>query len=330
MKIISSILLVLPLTVHAGAIEGIKNWIKSKEESSAKNDHKGKCENLAKESGPHEIIRKVDKDRYLAAVTVCKSRNNCSLEDALVLEVETWDFKGRTMLTSDLWVEPTGKRVNVKDENGFDADYALYKESTPCAVKGMTEAYGKNAIAFAAKQGDLRVVKELVKQGQDVNMQDSSGVSVLDIAMEKNQKLVVDYLKSQGAKPGKSDVVKKFVVALTKNDLKTAKDLMRSGFDPNVRFQDTTLLNIVCSYGDLEMVKYFSDHGAKIDEADSSDITPLIVASSNGKKEIVQFLINKGADVNHVADGDRTPASEAKKSGHKDIVKILKSAGADE
>lgn len=330
MKIFFPLVLVfMSSVVHADVFDGIKNLIQSKKESSAKNDLKGKCENMAKESGPHEIIRKLDKDKYLVAVTVCRSRNNCVLEDALVLETTSWSFSGKGILTKDLWVESTERKLSVKDKDGFDSAYAVYRESDECAVIGYINKYDKYAIAFAAKDGDLKLLKALESKGQDINIQDSNGMSVLDIAIEKKQLKVVEYLQSKGAKVGSAHKAEEFVAALSKNNLKLAKELMRNGLDPNAKHESAPMLYAVSRWGDLEMARFLVEKGAKIDATDDMKITPLIVASHNGKKDIVQYLISKGANVNHIGAGKRTPASVAKSQGHKDIVKILKTAGAD-
>lgn len=331
MKILFPLLLIITSpVVHADVFDGIKKLIQSKETNSAKNDHKGKCENLAKDVGPHEIIRKVDKNRYLAAVTTCKGKNNCTLEDTLVLETTSWNFNGQMPLTTDLWVEPTGKKVSVKDENGFDSEYALYRESEDCAVTGYINKYDKFAIAFAAKDGDLKLLKALELKGQDINIQDSNGVSVLDIAAEKKQTKIIEYLKSKGAKGGKVTITNNFVDALVeKKNIARAKEIMKNGLDVNANYESAPVLYMAVRFGDFEMVKWLAEHGAKIDATDEMGITSLIVAAHNGKKDMVQYLISKGANVNHVGDGKRTPASVAQAQGHNDIVKILKTAGAN-
>lgn len=286
------------------------------------------CEKLGNKVGPHEIIKKIDQNKYLAAVEVCQSKNSCGYQDALVIETTVSDFKNAGFIVSDFWVEKSNKKEVVKDAKGFDDSYAVVTESVPCAVSGMIEDYKQYAIAFAAKQGNLPVVKELVeKHGQNVNIADSSGVSVLDIAREKKQAAVVDYLLSKGAKGDNSHLVKEFVEAVQKKNLVKAKQVMKSGLDVNAKHTDsTTMLYVAAFSGDLEIVKYLVDHGAKVDATDNMKITPLIIASHLGHKTVVEYLISKGANINHVGDGKRTPTSVAQEAGHKEIVHIIKTA----
>lgn len=316
------------------AVEGMKNLIKSKQENSASTDYRGKCENLNKEVGPHEILRKISDHQYLAGVDSCQGRSNCQFDDMIVVETVSTDFQGPSQLSGDLWVERLNKKIKVTDAAGFPADYVVMRESQRCAVEGSIQAHGQYAIAFAAKEGNLALVKDLVEsKGQNVNVQDATGMSALDIAASKNRSDVLAYLKSKGAKPGKaqgqSKLAEKFTESLTSKNLKAAKEIMRSGLDPNAKHEGAPVLYIAVRFGDMEMIKYLAEHGAKVDATDEMNITALIVAAHNGKKEAVQYLISKKADVNHIGDGGRSPTSVAAEQGHNDIVKILKAAGAD-
>lgn len=314
-----------------GAIEGLKKMMKSHQENSEQNAFKGKCENLYKEDGPHEIMRKVGDHQYLAGVRACKSRGDCSWEDVLVIQTESIDFSESTMLTRDLWVERQSKKIKVKDRDGFDADYVVMKESFECTVEGSIHVSGKHAIAFAAKDGNLRLVKALEKRGQDINLEDDTGVSVLDIAEDKKRTDVVAYLKSRGAKNGSHNITDSYVKALAtkKPNLILAKEIMKKGLNPNAKYDSCPMLYITVRFGDMEMIKWLVEHGAKVNEEDDQGVTPLIVAAQLGKKEVVKYLISKGSDVNHVGNDHRTPASAASDNGHTEIVSILKSAGAD-
>lgn len=312
-----------------GAVEGLKNLIKSSQESSAKNDFKGNCENLAKEYGPHEIIRKVADHQYLAGVRTCTNRSDCKWDDVLVVETESIEFSERTPLIKDLWVQRQNRKIKVKDEDGFDADYVVMKENFDCAVEGSIHVSGKHAIAFAAKDGNLALLKALEKKGQDINLEDDTGVSVLDIAQDKKRTAVVAYLKSKGAKNGSAKLTDAFVKALAAKNIKGATEIMKNGLNPNAKYDSCPMLYVVVRFGNLEMLKWLVEHGAKVNAEDDQGVTPLIVAASLGKSEMVSYLMSKGADVNHVGNDHRTPASEAKANGHKEILSMLKAAGAD-
>lgn len=274
MKNIILILLILNVSSIslADVLDGVKNYIKSVADSSKKNDVKGKCENLSEQYGPHEILRKVGDNQYLAAVYECKAKHDCSWTDSLVVETTSRSFTGPSTIDSDLWVEPTGKKINVKDSNGFETSYTLYKENTGCAV--------------------------------------------------------IDNTENKTAKVAAQKLTESFIEALSSKNLNKAKEIMRNGLDANGSQDSASVLYASCRWGDLDIVKYLVDKGAKVNQPDEMNITPLIIASFNNKKDILEYLITKGADINHVGAGKRSALSVAKEAGNKQIVNILIKAGA--
>jgi ankyrin repeat protein len=65
------------------------------------------------------------------------------------------------------------------------------------------DSAGWTALHLAAMRGDLSIVKVLTEAGADVKIQGKDGQTPLDVAREKSQSEVVDYLQGQAtAQPG--------------------------------------------------------------------------------------------------------------------------------
>lgn len=116
-------------------------------------------------------------------------------------------------------------------------------------------------IVLAAKNGDLETVKNLHKEGADLNSVNSSGASAVIVAAEKNHFQVVKYLGDSGA-------------------------------DLNIETKmGGTALQRAAEVCNIEMMNYFFDKGVKV------SALALIVAARTGSFEAVQLLVEKGADV---------------------------------
>ena len=76
--------------------------------------------------------------------------------------------------------------------------------------------------------------------------------------------------------------------------------------------------------GDLNLVNHFiAEHGADVNEASGSGVTPLHLAANGGHVAIAVTLIAEGADVNLKNDDDETPLYWAAGGGYAVIVAAL-------
>jgi hypothetical protein len=125
----------------------------------------------------------------------------------------------------------------------------------------------------AADDGNFDEVKDLVKDGADVNFLDDTGWTALLYASFKGHTEIARFLVKAGAN-------------LT---AKAAKD----GWTP---------LCCACKRGNMELIRFFLENGADIESADNAGFTPLLKASQQGHTEVVRFLsVEKGANI-HVKD----------------------------
>jgi uncharacterized protein len=80
---------------------------------------------------------------------------------------------------------------------------ALHPKRT--ARDGMDE-YGRSPLHYAALHGSLDVVKALIADGADINMQDDGGMTPLQFAVQEKCQLIIEFLLSLNANPNLLDM----------------------------------------------------------------------------------------------------------------------------
>jgi len=123
-----------------------------------------------------------------------------------------------------------------------------------------------NQFCYAAEEGNLQKVKNLLEKGADVNAEDSEGVTVLMNAVFGRQIEIIEFLIERGA-----DI-----------HAKSSKG------------ECTTLM--CASYeGYKEIVELLIENGADVDAKEGYGRTALMWAEESGHTEIVEILRKAGA-----------------------------------
>jgi len=147
-------------------------------------------------------------------------------------------------------------------------------------------------IINAAKDGDLNKVKNLIKNGSNINADRT--FTPLQLAISRSHKDVIVFLIKNGAK-----IKNEFLVE-------------------------------AAQHNDINTVKLLIDNGA--DVKDTQRGVALINATLNGNIAMIKLLIDNGADVNAISECGRTALDVAgynKESAEKEnLIKLLKSHGA--
>ncbi len=170
---------------------------------------------------------------------------------------------------------------------------------------------GMTPLMWAAQEGHLSLVKQLVDSGADVNAVHSKwGCSVLGFASEQLHPDIVKYLIDKGAKvdtPSKSK---------WNPLLKAVRNRVKNGDE-----DEQTRLN--------KVVGLLLDNGADIHFRNKKKATSLILAARAGNSEIVQMLLDKGAKINDQDKYGNNALMHAAMKGHLDVVTLLLSKGID-
>ena len=145
----------------------------------------------------------------------------------------------------------------------------------------------------AAMLGRTDMVKKLVENKAEVNLQDKDGWSALmDAAML-----------------GHTD---------------TVKVLVENKADLNLQDKDGwSALMDAARHGHTDMVKLLVENKADVNMATTSGHTPLLVAAERGYRKMAEVLVEHGADVNAQDLAGKTPLMLAAQKGNKEMVDWL-------
>jgi ankyrin repeat protein len=158
------------------------------------------------------------------------------------------------------------------------------------------------SLADAAMQGDIRTVRELLKQKVDVNVSQGDGMTALHWAAFRDNLEMARLLVQAGA------------------SVKTA-----------TRIGGITPLFMACNNGSVEMIQLLLGAGADATAVNTvNGSTPLMAAATSGNAQAVTLLLDRGAQVNVKETGHgQTAIMFAAAFNRPAVVEILASKGAD-
>ena len=193
---------------------------------------------------------------------------------------------------------------------------------------------GRLAISIieAANKGNIEVVKLLLKENADVNIQDKNGVTALMLASLNGHTHVVELLLKENA-----DVNIKNKQGMTALNLASLKGhthvvelLLKK--NANVNIQDkhgVTALMLASLKGHTQIVELLLKENADVNIQKKDRLTALVGASENGHVQVVELLIKNNADVNIQKDDGWTALMVASQNGHTQVVELLLKENAD-
>ncbi|KAM6272219.1 ankyrin repeat and SOCS box protein 3 isoform 2-T6 [Spheniscus humboldti] len=234
-----------------------------------------------------------------------------------------------------------------------------------------TEAYSDrcSAVGLAAREGNVKMLRRLIKQGYSLDVPDNRGWVPIHEAAAHNSSECLRLLL--GAAPSDDYINSKTFegmcalhLSARHGSLESVRVLLEAGADPNeVTTEATTALFLAVENGRADVVKFLLQHGANVkgphswsgwnslhqasfqgcteimkillekgaskECKDDFGITPLFVAAQYGKLESLRLLVSHGADVNCQAKDRATPLLIAAQEGHAECVELLLSKGAD-
>jgi ankyrin repeat protein len=193
----------------------------------------------------------------------------------------------------------------------------------------------KNAeLINAVKMGDLKKVRELLRDGADVNAKDR-GQTALMLACEEGNEEIIDELLKNGADVNAVDDVNyrtALIKAVIYNHFQVVKKLVEAGADLEKRdyLGFTAFLHAVW-WERMEIIKFLVEKGANIHAQDCMNQTALRSACIKKNFKIADYLIKKGLDVNAQDIHGETALMDVCYWGdyYIDVVKFLLENGAD-
>ena len=184
----------------------------------------------------------------------------------------------------------------------------------------------------AAFNGNLEILKELIKQGADINSENNDEETILQLAARARKPNIesVKYLldnkeiKQKLEAKDKNDWTAMHVAAFYGN-LGILKELIMQGADIKAKNNDKeTILHIAsgAQKPNIELVKYLLEHKEikqRLKDKDKNVWTAMHVAAFNGNLEIFKELIKQGADINSENNDEETILHIAARSSKSQI-----------
>jgi ankyrin repeat protein len=173
-----------------------------------------------------------------------------------------------------------------------------------CSLSFFGGCFKKRPIHYAAYNGDLEKVKEIIEMDpNEINVKDRLDFTPLHLASGKGHSEIVEFLLNHGA------------------------DIESEMFD-----RETPLLvaaRFAGHDGKYETIKTLLEHGAKVNHKDKHGRTALHYAAMYSGKEVMNLLISYGADVNAKEEYQITPLHQAAMLNNIEAAKALVEHGAD-
>ncbi|PCG19536.1 ankyrin repeat domain-containing protein [Brachyspira sp. G79] len=240
----------------------------------------------------------------------------------------------------------------------FLLSFALYSQEITNSeiMTNYEQSANSNNIFFTSiENGDIGKVRELLKNGTDVNSTNAEGWSALHLAVKANKPAIVKELLSH--KKINMDPTLPVDSVFTDGDDKWYADgqtplllaayygysdivtmLLSYGADILAKdsIDDAMAIHIASAKGYYKVVEAILDSAAarnsKIDivnVGDNTGTTPLMWAAMNNQVTVISILIRYKADVNMQDDDGWTPLHFAAASDSYRAVEILLNNGAD-
>ncbi|NXD73768.1 ASB3 protein, partial [Eolophus roseicapillus] len=199
-----------------------------------------------------------------------------------------------------------------------------------------TEAYSDrcSAVGLAAREGNAKVLRKLIKQGYSIDVPDNRGwVPIHEAAARDSSeclRLLVRAAPSDDYVNSKTfEGMSALHLAARRGSLESIRVLVEAGADPNdVTTERTTPLFLAVENGHADTVTFLLQHGANVQGPHSlSGWNSLHQASLQECTEIMQMLLEKGAGKECKDDFGITPLFVAAQYGKLESLRLLISHG---
>jgi ankyrin repeat protein len=211
---------------------------------------------------------------------------------------------------------------------------------------------GTTAVMWAASNGDLELVRALIKAGANVRLKNQFGTSALTEAAIVGSTPVINALLRAGADPNtRNPEGETPLMAIARSgNVEATRLLLEAGAEINAREEwgGQSALMWAAAQGQAEMVRLLASRGADVNargvirqwerkviteprpkDMSKGGFTPLLYAAREGCVDCARHLIAAGADPD-LEDPERiTPLNMALLNLHFDVAAFLITAGAD-
>ncbi|KAK6603745.1 ankyrin repeat protein [Botrytis cinerea] len=197
--------------------------------------------------------------------------------------------------------------------------------------------YKQTALSFAAKNGNLEIVKLLLNSGARLEAQDTDGWTPLIWALRSEHPKVVKFLIGEEVRSvsSKDQYMEQLNPAMTlacnTGDEDLVEQLLVLGVNPNAKDVDSgsTALIEASRGGLLRSVKRLLKLGGNINAMNNAKEAPLLLAARHGFDEITKCLLDANANIEIKNESKETPLLLAVRYDNEVVTKLLLTKGAD-
>ena len=187
----------------------------------------------------------------------------------------------------------------------------------------------KSSLHVAVQKDDRAIVQLLLDNGANLNAKDNDDKRAVDFASMEVAKQLLEMDYNSNTKP-KSRWTDLHLMVLLKKTIVSVDTLLQMGGDINAKyFKGWAILHWAAFAGEVELAEYLLKQAINVNVQNDAEITPLHYAAQGGKTEIVKLLLAAGANVHARNDGAETPLQWGCLSGCPEIVRLLLNAGAE-
>ena len=194
-------------------------------------------------------------------------------------------------------------------------------------------ADGATPLLWASHWDDHETVDLLLRAGADVNTAEDHGITPLAMACENASATMVDRLLAAGADPDavQTNGVTPLMTAARTGNTRIVETLLAHDVDVNATIPSTgqTALMWATAERHVDIMPQLIAAGADLDAQSTIGFTPLLFATRNGDIEAVTMLLEAGAGVNEIGSDGTHALPLAIVSGHGELAMFLLERGAD-
>ncbi|XP_048551983.1 ankyrin-1-like [Triticum urartu] len=233
----------------------------------------------------------------------------------------------------------SSSRVHVQNHIALqaarDGDLRTLKEMAERTdLRGAKDVEGASALHLAADKGCLECCKFLIEEvGLGVTSATPTGKTPLNCALYAGNAQIMKYLIDHGANPKKATAqgLTMLHIAAGRGLCVPLELLLSQGIPVDIMLSvfAGTPLHAAASMGQHQALKILLEHGADPNVIMDDNVTPLMLACCEKSLKCMRLLIEAGADADGNSYRGPTPLTYAVKAGWTDIVKFLLEAGAD-
>ncbi|KAL6617129.1 ankyrin repeat-containing domain protein [Neocallimastix sp. 'constans'] len=217
------------------------------------------------------------------------------------------------------------KHINVNERNNEGKSAIMYA-MTDRRLNGNMSSDSKYYEEYK------KIMELLLNHGANANDKNRSGVSLLMIACNNNQKDIAEMLINHGANIHDTDSFNatSLIFACRYNNVDIIDLLVSKG--ANVNHQDengcSPLIHAIREHN-INIVKYLIQHGADVNIRDRSSETPLIYACNTKFIDCIRLLLDNGADINAQNYRGESCLIQSISFGYENVVNTLLEYNAD-